>query len=483
MTRLLKLVSAALLVFVLAAAGTEAQAGGCNRAGGCFVMRAPHGQIPAIAQAHGLEVLEQLADGRPDAVLVGGPESVPPAQTRAAIESDSAVTDVEPLALARLTENASGAFADPHDPASEGLAATGEAGGDLSQFFSAALWSGYADQAAVHLLGLPELHALPYAEATGAGVVALIDTGVDAEHPLLQGALVAGYDFVLDRAGFASEWESLDPADRGGVEEQLKGIADQSYATILEGGGQAIVLDASIAVINSSEAPQLDGESLPDAFGHGTMVAGLVRLAAPAARIMPLRVFDGDGSADIFRIIQAVYYAVDHGADVINMSFSIGELSRELRRALQYARSHGVVCVSSAGNTGDASLTYPAAYNNTVGVASTNLVDEPSAFSSHGADLVTLAAPGEEVVSLFPGGGYAVGWGTSFSSALVSGAVALLHSLEDGALTTIRYNRAKRALENSARTVDAAAQGLLPEDLGAGRLDAFDAFGQGLHGF
>ena len=85
---------------------------------------------------------------------------------------------------------------------------------------------------------------------------------------------------------------------------------------------------STLALVDQSTASHIDLSQLPHAFGHGTMVAGLIHLAAPAAKIMPLKAFDADGNANIFDIERAIYYAVDHGARVINMSFSSADTSR-----------------------------------------------------------------------------------------------------------------------------------------------------------
>src|SRR2546422_6667019 len=102
---------------------------------------------------------------------------------------------------------------------------------------------------------------------------------------------------------------------------------------------------------NQSTASILDTTQVPQAFGHGTMVAGIIHLVAPTAQIMPLKAFKADGTSNLFDILRAIYFAVDHGAKVINMSFSMVNSSPELVRAINYANGHGLICVSSAGNT------------------------------------------------------------------------------------------------------------------------------------
>jgi subtilisin family serine protease len=155
-------------------------------------------------------------------------------------------------------------------------------------------------------------------------------------------------------------------------------------------------------------------------------VAGLVRLVAPTAKIMPLTAFSADGKGDLFDVVRAIYYAVDHGATVINMSFSLEQWSKELVRALNYAADHGVVCVASAGNGGQETMVFPSGFRGVISVGSTDSQDRRSLFSNYGKGLVRLFAPGEGLVTTFPGDHYALVSGTSFSTALVSGAASLL---------------------------------------------------------
>src|SRR5437879_3471995 len=159
----------------------------------------------------------------------------------------------------------------------------------------------------------------------------------------------------------------------------------------------------------------------PHNFFSTDATPGIIHLVAPTARIMPLKAFEADGTAHLFDILRAIYYAVDHGAKVINMSFSTEQRSAELKRAINHAASHGVVCVSSAGNNGARLLVYPAAFDNVLGVGSTSNLDARSAFSNFGDDDVKLAAPGEGIITTYPGGHYADAWGTSCSTPFVSG--------------------------------------------------------------
>ncbi len=283
----------------------------------------------------------------------------------------------------------------------------------LVPFYGSPVLSSYVNQPAVMLIGSAEAHQL----ATGAGIVAVIDTGVDPNHPVLKASLVPGFDFTRNLPGIPSEF-----ADLG---QSTASILDQSTASILDENTIVILNQSTASILDQSTASILDTRLVPQTFGHGTMVSGIIHLVAPTALIMPLKAFDVDGSAHLFDILRAIYYAVDHGAKVINMSFSTEARSVELKRAINYAASRGVICVSSAGNNGTRLRVYPAAFDDVLGVGSTSNLDARSTFSNFGED-VQLAAPGEGIITTYPGGHYAAAWGTSFSAAFVSGGAALL---------------------------------------------------------
>src|SRR6266576_3109923 len=197
----------------------------------------------------------------------------------------------------------------------------------------------------------------------------------------------------------------------------------------------AQVNQSTAAVLDQSTAAVLDCDQQTPcqyaAFGHGTMVMGIIHLVAPQAQLLPLKAFSSDGTGDLSNILHAVYYGVQNGANVINMSFDMTSNSLEFSKAMDYANQNGVNCAASAGNDGMEEIVYPAAYQNDVmGVASTSNTDTVSSFSNYGNAIVWVAAPGEAIISSYPFGTYAAGWGTSFSAPLVSGAAALLLSID-----------------------------------------------------
>lgn len=377
-----------------------------------FLVRVLPGDLLPVLERQELTLEEEVPDPDGELYLVSGEDSL----SLALIADDPSVLAVEVVEELVVPEIDLEEVEASSDPLLDALRDTSQV-----DFYGVDVWTGYVEQAAVDVVSAEEARD----EATGKDmVIAVIDTGVDPEHPILAPSLLAGYDFTRDQPGTASEWPDLDPE----VAAELR----QSVAWILD-DAQVAVLDQSVAwILDQSVAWILDGERLPSAFGHGTMVAGIVHLIAPKAKIMPLKAFTADGTAETADIVRAIYHAVEHGADVINMSFSLGTFSAEILRAVNYAARQGVVSVASVGNNGTETLVYPAALGLVIGVGSTTHDDQRSDFSNYGEDLVTLAAPGEAIVTTFPGGGsYAAGWGTSYSTPMVAGAVALwLDSME-----------------------------------------------------
>ncbi len=301
------------------------------------------------------------------------------------------------------------------------------------------VWSGYANQPASHIIRLGEARAS--LRVTGQGIVGIIDTGVDA-HPALGNTIVPGYDFVNGKPGPASE----------------TGNVQQSTAAVLD-GGPAFINQSTAAVLDDTllRALGLQGAA---AVGHGTMVAGIVHMVAPTAKIMSLRAFDSDGAGYLSDILSAIYWGSQHSAKVLNMSFSLAESSQELQRAVDDATARGVICVASAGNNGQELAVYPAGLSNVIGVGSTDNADRRSSFSNYGSAGVWVAAPGEGIMTTFPYLTYSVGWGTSFSAPMVSGTAALLAEVSS------------RCNQHCAAEAVAHAVKVDP-DLGHGRLDVY----------
>jgi len=206
-------------------------------------------------------------------------------------------------------------------------------------------------------------------------VVAVIDSGVRASHPDLVGKVLVGYDFVA----------------------------------------------------NDNDAN--------DENGHGTGVAGTLSPGsnnqigvcgvAWANPILPVRVLDANGSGNYSAIANGIIYAADRGAKVINLSLGGTSSSRALQDAINYAWNKQCVIVAAAGNNGSNVAFYPAACTNVVAVSATNASDARPTWSNFGS-YVDISAPGVDILSVYGTDQYAAWNGTSFSSPVASGVVALM---------------------------------------------------------
>lgn len=367
----------------------------------------PNANVNALAAEYQFTILKSWGSGSE----LGYKVSAPPlsATQIASVRAQAGVVDFEVDATVDSTES------NPTSKAAGALQTLGAYAFDSTTvtYYGATVRNGYVNQPAMQLIELGNSRLLAPA---GLGTVAIIDTGVDPSHPALAGVLMTGYDFTRDQPG-ASELADLS--------QSTVAILDQSTVAILDSKNLPVVLNQStVAILDQSTVAILDGGNLPKAFGHGTMVAGLVHLVAPAARILPLKAFHSDGTANLSDIVRAIRYAADNGANVLAMSFTFDTLSPDLQAAIQYATGKGVICVASAGNNGSERAYYPAALPQVIGVGSTNFADQRSPFSNYDNSAIT-SAPGEALVTTYPGNNYAAVWGTSFSAPLVAGSIAL----------------------------------------------------------
>lgn len=238
--------------------------------------------------------------------------------------------------------------------------------------------------------------------------IAILDTGVDADHPDLMESLVPGYDFVND---------DDDPDD------------DNSHGTHVAG--------IAAAITNNEQG-----------------IAGV----AGGSKIMPIKVMNDEGRGNSLDIYLGIIYAVKNGADVINMSLGSSAPSQLIKEAVEYALSRDVVVVASTGNAGKNEVGFPAAFDGVIGVGA---VDWDSAngftrvnFSNYGPE-TDLVAPGVDILSTIPleidlydgnQDGYTLLQGTSMASPFVAGMAALLKA-ENPELTN---EQIQQALETKA---------------------------------
>jgi subtilisin family serine protease len=373
----------------------------------------------------GCNVTRQLDGSMGNVFLVTSPANVPLETFLQRLLGQIGIVDAEPDLPLHLTQSQT-------LTAPSGLWDT-----TPMSYYGTTVWNGYANQPAVQIINLQAAQSRGF---TGLGVVAVIDTGVDPTHPVLQGVLLPGHDFTRNQDG-GSELADV----------------NQSTMAVVNDAAPAQVNQSTMAVVNQEGTSTFSQSQFAD-FGHGTMVAGVIHLVAPSAQIMPLKAFRADGTGTLSDVLRAIYFATQNGAQVLNMSFDFTTYSRELANATNYAARKGVISVASVGNDGQSVMVYPAGLSSVIGVASTANDDTVSSFSNYGQPPVWLGAPGEGIITTYPYGTYAAGWGTSFSTPFVSGTAALLRSVD----TSLNQTSAAQAVSNAMYVSPA---------LGYGRLD------------
>lgn len=179
--------------------------------------------------------------------------------------------------------------------------------------------------------------------------------------------------------------------------------------------------------------------STADGDGHGTFVSGIIMAdqnngkgiagIVPDVCLLPLKVFDSRGNAYGDSVIEAVYDAVDRGADVINMSMGTTSYSKSFKAACDYAASKGCIVVAAAGNSGGTAKMYPAAFANVIAVGSTDNEGNISSFSQRG-NWIYVTAPGENQTGLYKRGYIRNEEGTSFAAPEVASLAAAAKSID-----------------------------------------------------
>jgi len=289
------------------------------------------------------------------------------------------------------------------------------------------------------------------ADSRGAGVIiADLNSRVDSTHPAIASHLTGGFDFVT---GKPTGYGVLN-AESASFMDQPPGLLDQLTSSLL---GQS-----TAGFLNSLNLPIASSNP---AYSHGTEVAGVLAAIAPDSSIMPLRVFDDNGQTDLFSVAKAIRYAVQHGAQVINMSFGTMTNSNAIQNSITYAKSMNVTMTASAGNNNTNSPQYPAAYSGVITTAATNISDQKAWFSNYGGDVV-MDAPGDNIILPYPGGLYSVVSGTSFSAPVLAGTAALIRSLRTTGTTA--------SITGAAVNINAENPNFVNQ-LGFGRIDVLQA--------
>lgn len=253
--------------------------------------------------------------------------------------------------------------------------------------------------------------------------IAIIDTGIDLDHPDLQAKITSGYDFVND--------------DNSPDDDHFL-----SHGTHVAGIAAAI-------------------------GNNGLGIAGV----SWGARLMPLKVLNSFGSGSTFDVAQAIYYAVDNGAQIINMSLGVQNSQwpcsmSAIEDAFNYAASHDVLVVVASGNDGQNGVNCPAAYDQVMAVGSTTSSDTRSSFSNYGPRL-DIVAPGSTIYSTISGG-YGYLSGTSMATPHVAGLAALIRSFDP----SLSDNQVREVIQNTADDLGPAGW---DQEYGYGRINAWRA--------
>ena len=224
---------------------------------------------------------------------------------------------------------------------------------------------------------------------------------------------------------------------------ETKGSSNVTVA-VLDTGMDLSHSDLDEQVVGGYDFVNNDGEA-DDDNGHGTHVAGTIAAETNNgegvagiswhAKIMPVKVLDEAGEGTHETVALGLIFAADNGARVINLSFGGEESSAVMSEAINYAYGKGCVLVAGTGNSGSGVVLFPARHNNVVAVGASDEEDNwcnasiwGEGFGSNYGPGIDVVAPGNNIVSTYPGGSYAVGSGSSMATACVSGMAALIIS-------------------------------------------------------
>ena len=274
-------------------------------------------------------------------------------------------------------------------------------------------------------------------------VIAIIDTGVDWDHPDLA----------------ANIWQNSGEIEGNGIDDDGNGYIDD---------------------VRGWDTASNDNDPM-DTYGHGSHCAGIsaavtnntktgTNVAGTAwnCLIMAVRAGDENGFYDS-DIVEAIHYAIDNGADVISMSLGGPYPSTTIQTACNLAYNNGIVVVAAAGNDNSSAKSYPAAYSSVIAVAATDSADQRASFSNYGS-WVQLAAPGVSILSTLWNNTYDSWSGTSMACPFVSGAAGLVLSLDP----TLTNAEVSQILIDNTDNIDAINPGYAGQ-LGSGRLNLYRA--------
>ncbi len=295
--------------------------------------------------------------------------------------------------------------------------------------------------------------------------IAILDSGVDITHPDLVNNI----------------WTNSGEIPGNGIDDDRNGYIDDVHGWDFVNG-------------NNDPEPKFQTGWNETGALHGTVVAGIADAEGNNAqgvagvswhvKIMPVKTLGDDGIGSTLTVAQGVKYAVENGADIINLSFVGSDNSIILANAIADARASGVVVVAAAGNDNlnlDATRQYPVCNTGVIGVASTDQNDQKTSFSNYGS-CISISAPGidmtstlfvspEHGLSSYYGGGW---YGTSTSAPFISGALALAKS--------VNPNMSGTELESALRGAAVNLDSTNPQyagKLGSGRIDLASLVGSG----
>lgn len=373
---------------------------------GEVIVQFSEGTGAEVAQEHGLAVEAELGapgEGGPALVSTEG-RSV--AQVVAELKADPSVEQVEPNYVVQLVNEGAVAAVGVNDP---------QTGGQYS----------------LDRMRVRDAWSL---STGGSNVIAVLDTGVQYDHPDLAGRLLPGYDFVNN---------DNDASD------------DNGHGTWVSG----------IIAANANDGYGIAGISWSD-------------------KILPVKIMNREGTGSTSDLLAAIAWGADQGADVINMSVGGFPYSQLMQDAVNYAFSKGAVLVGAAGNNRRQENFYPASFDNVISVSATQVDDEFSNWSSYGPK-VDVSAPGSSVlttncyVCTYAGhntwGSHTYISGTSFATPNVAGVVALMRAYNPG-------DTAQQIVDRLFSSVDDLGYPGWDNRYGRGRVNAYRAVGASVPG-